>query len=106
MVTSGTARLPSVPGQAGNGSRSKHAAKHTDLLCGEIPLGVEEVILVLGEDGHVILLHNGGIWALLDHLQVDGVGLIWQGSGERSVRTETSAPAGAHDCQPWTCHPA
>lgn len=47
--------------------------KHTDLLRGEIPLGVEEVILVLGEDGDIILLHDGGVRALLDHLQVDGV---------------------------------
>lgn len=50
-----------------------------DLLCGEVPLGVEEVVLVLGEDGHVVLLHNGGVGPLLDHLQVDGVRLIWRG---------------------------
>lgn len=49
------------------------SVKHMDLLRGEIPLGVEEVIFVLGEDRDIIFLHNGGIWALLNHLQVDGV---------------------------------
>lgn len=56
----------------------KHPPR-TDLLRGEVPLGVEEVVLILGEDGHVILLHNGGVRPLLDHLQVDGVRLIWRG---------------------------
>lgn len=50
-----------------------------DLLRGEVPLGVEEVVLILGEDGHVVLLHDGGVRPLLDHLQVDGVRLIWRG---------------------------
>lgn len=74
--------------------------KYTDLLCGKIPLGVEEVVLVLGEDGDIILLHNGGIWALLDHLQVDSVRLIWPGKVESSVPKESSTPSGAYDSQP------
>lgn len=72
---------------------------HTDLLCSEIPLGVEEVVLVLGEDGDIVLLHDGGVRALLDHLQVDGVRLICPGKGKRSIPTETSAPSGARDHQ-------
>lgn len=53
-------------------SHPKHPLR-TDLLCGEVPLGVEKVILVLGEDGHIVLLHYLGVWPLLNHLQVDGV---------------------------------
>lgn len=48
----------------------------TNLLSGEVPLGIEEVLFVLGEDRNVILLHNGGIWALFNHFQVNGVRFI------------------------------
>lgn len=97
-----TARHPSALGRLETDAVQSMLplVKHTHLLRGEIPLGVEEVVLVLGEDGDIVFLHNGGVRALLDHLQVDGVGLIWPGKGERSVPTETSAPSGARNRQP------
>jgi len=73
VVISGTARLPLARLETQPAESVPPPANHTDLLRGEVPLGVEEVVLVLGEDGDVVLLHDGGVRALLDHLQVDGV---------------------------------
>ena len=53
------------------------------LLSGEIPLGFDEVVFALGEDRHIILLHNQRIPPLLDQLQVDGVRLVcFRGKGQ------------------------
>lgn len=49
------------------------------LLCGEVPLCVEEILLVLGKDRHIILLGHRRVRPLLNDLQVDGVGLICRG---------------------------
>ena len=52
-------------------------------MSGEIPLGFDEVVFALGEDRHVILLHNQRVPALLDQLQVDGVRLVcFRGKGQ------------------------
>lgn len=94
VVISVADQLPSVPGRLETDpvQSALPPVKHTDLLRGEIPLGVEEVILVLGEDRDIVFLHNRGVRALLDHLQVDGVRLIWPDKAERSVPTQTLLP--------------
>ena len=43
------------------------------LLCGEVPLRVEEILFVFGKDGHIILLSHRRVRPLLNHFQVDGV---------------------------------
>lgn len=59
------------------------------LLCGEVPLRIEEILFVFGKDRHIILLSHRRVRPLLNHLQVDGVGFI---CGDPTTSSVSSFP--------------
>lgn len=62
----------------------------TNLLSCEVPLGIEEVIFVLGEDRNIIFLHNWGIRTLLNHFQVNGVWFICKKNKALSLQVKVT----------------